>query len=80
MSHRKNGRIEESYVLFGANVADVRLSFGMTQDEVAKLVGLSRTSIVNIENGNQRVLLQDVQRFAEALGCNPKRLLKGLYL
>jgi hypothetical protein len=72
--------IEQCYKLFGARVALLRVTpVGyVTQEELAQRIGLSRTSIVNIENGNQRVLLYDVQRFAKALGVTTRTLLKGV--
>jgi len=40
----------------------------MTQAELARLVGLERTSITNIERGNQKVPLHVIYRVCEALG------------
>ncbi len=39
----------------------------MTQENLAKLVGLSRTSVVNIERGRQKVLSHLLVRLADAL-------------
>jgi transcriptional regulator with XRE-family HTH domain len=41
---------------------------GMTQAELAKLVGLERTSITNIERGNQILTEQTINALAEAMG------------
>lgn len=72
--------IEPVYIMFGARLGIVREALGLTQDDLGKKSGLSRTSICNIEAGKQRVLLGDVKRFADALGVPPKSLLRGLYL
>ncbi len=39
----------------------------MTQAELARLVGLERTSITNIEKGNQKVSLHALYRICEVL-------------
>ena len=39
----------------------------LTQTELAKMVGLERTSITNIERGNQKVPLHALYRLCEAL-------------
>lgn len=72
--------IEPVYVMFGARVAIVRETLGLTQLDLAKRAGLTRTSITNIEAGRQRILLGDVKRFADALGIPVKSLLRGVYL
>ena len=47
----------------------------MTQHRLGMLVGLSRTSITNIEKGRQHVSLHQVFRIADALGITPDMLL-----
>jgi len=47
----------------------------MTQDRLGALVGLSRTSITNIEKGRQHVSLHQLYRIADALGVTPDLLL-----
>jgi len=71
--------IEAVYVAFGARIRMIRETLGLTQDELAKKVELVRTSVVNIEAGRQRVLLDDVEKFARGLGMSPKNLLKGIW-
>lgn len=71
--------IEPIYRLLGAKVEQIRTALGWTQEELAKKVGLVRTSIVNLEAGRQRVLLHDVERFAKAFNTTPKNLLRGIW-
>jgi transcriptional regulator with XRE-family HTH domain len=47
----------------------------MTQSDLARRVDLSRTSIANIENGRQRVLLHQLYKFADVLQVEPLELL-----
>lgn len=47
----------------------------MTQDDIATRVGLSRTSITNIELGRQHVTLHVLYALADAIGSKPSDLL-----
>ena len=47
----------------------------MTQHRLGTLVGLSRTSITNIEKGRQQVSLHQFFRIADALEVTPAKLL-----
>src|SRR5690606_32736521 len=47
----------------------------MTQEKLGTLVGLSRTSIVNIEKGRQHIALHQIFVFAGALKVRPEALL-----
>lgn len=71
--------IEVIYVQFGAKVRAMREMIGLNQTELAERVGLERTSVTNIENGKQRVLLDDVEKFAKAFGTSAKHFLKGIW-
>ena len=71
--------LQPCYRAFGMRVEMIRTTLGLTQADLAKRIGLKRASIANIEGGNQRVLLHDVERFAAALGITPKHLLRGLW-
>lgn len=48
---------------------------GMTQEKLGHLVGLSRTSITNIEKGRQHVALHQLLAIADALTARPEALL-----
>lgn len=48
---------------------------GMTQEKLGNLVGLSRTSITNIERGHQHVSLHHLFAIADALRVPPDALL-----
>lgn len=71
--------IEDCYCVIGDNITTMRQRRRMTQAELADRVGLTRTSIVNIELGNQRVMLHTVEVFARALRCKPERILRGCF-
>ena len=61
------GTFESLYVFIGERIQQTRAKAGMTQDGVAREVGLSRTSITNIESGRQRVPLHQLLSIADAL-------------
>lgn len=52
-----------------AGFSQLRKAAGFTQQAVAKRVGLSRTSIVNLEAGRQDVPLSKLQAYATAVGA-----------
>jgi DNA-binding XRE family transcriptional regulator len=59
----------------GVAVRKARVGKGLNQEELAKLVGLTRTSIVNIEGGRQRLPLTTLYDIADALGVQAIALL-----
>lgn len=71
--------VEPIYRQFGAKVESMRAVLMIRQEDLAKKVKLTRASIANIEAGKQRVLLADVEKFAEALGVSPRSLMKGIW-
>ncbi len=68
------------YLEFGKLVRGHRRRIRLTQDELGRRVGLSRTSITNIEKGRQKVLLHQVFRLAESLEIAPESLLPNVPL
>lgn len=71
--------IEACHASVGIRVRMIRETLGISQDDLAKRVGLKRVSVTNIEIGRQRLLLDGVERFATALGTTPKNLMKGIW-
>lgn len=66
------------YEQLGANIRKRRERLGLTQEFIAKDVGLSRISVVNIEAGRQRVAVHQLLDFATALEISPAALLRDL--
>ena len=71
--------IEACHISVGVRIRMIRETLGMSQDELAKRVGLQRASVANTEIGRQRLLLDGVERYAGALGTTPKQLMKGIW-
>lgn len=63
------------WIELGFRIALAREAKGQTQGTLARRVGLSRTSICNLESGRQRTGLWELSRVAAALGVNLKRLI-----
>ena len=72
--------IEPVYQAVGARVRMIREALGRDQASLAKAVGLTRTSIVNLEAGRQRVQLHQLSKLAAALGTTEKHLLRGIWV
>jgi transcriptional regulator with XRE-family HTH domain len=47
----------------------------LSQEKLGRLVGLSRTSIVNIEKGRHHIVIHQLLAFARALKVRPEDLL-----
>lgn len=71
--------IEACHIALGARIRMIRETLGIDQGELAKRVGLDRTSVTNAETGRQRFLLQGVEAYARGLGVSPKHLMKGIW-
>jgi transcriptional regulator with XRE-family HTH domain len=76
----KASEIELIYQQLGLRIRSVREAIGLSQDELAKRIGLSRPSMVNVEAGNQRLMLHSIESIAKALGTTVRHLLKGIWL
>lgn len=58
---------EHLYRAIGKLVRGERLKLGLTQDELAHRVGLTRTSINNIEHGRQKIQVHTLYTLADML-------------
>lgn len=68
------------YLDFGRRLKAARKSNKVTQNDLAERVGLSRTSITNIERGRQQVSLHVFLSLSKAVGIEPVRLLPDMGL
>lgn len=68
---------KEFYIAVGQRISKARQA-RMTQDELGKMVSLTRTSIINIEKGRQQVLVHTLVSIARAVGVAPEKLLPSL--
>ncbi len=63
------------YTYVGKAIREARRGRGLAQTNLASVVGLTRTSISNIENGRQKILLHTFFEIARALDVDPLHLL-----
>ena len=80
MTSHANGRWDSDYgpqfyYEVGAKIRQVRKERGMKQETLAEGIGLTRTSLTNIEKGRQRLLLHMFIHIAASLGVEPNALL-----
>lgn len=66
---------DELYQALGRLMRKAREEAGVTQDQLAALVGLTRTSITNIEGGRQKIQVHTLYAVAQALHLSPTALL-----
>ena len=71
--------MEPFYREFGDRLRLARQAKGMSQAEVAPGVGLSRTSVANIERGRQRMSIHLLMEFARILDVEPAGLLPPVH-
>jgi transcriptional regulator with XRE-family HTH domain len=63
------------YKAMGQRLRDARRTAKLTQEKLADAIGLSRTSITNIETGRQPLHCHVLVHIAEVLGVNPADLI-----
>jgi transcriptional regulator with XRE-family HTH domain len=63
------------YQRLGARIRDRRRAKRITQEVMAAHMGLTRTSIVNIEKGRQHLAVHQLVRMSDLLGCAPGELI-----
>lgn len=58
-------QLPQIYRAIGSAVRDLRRHSNMTQQQVADAIGISRASVANIERGEQRVFVDQLDDFAK---------------
>ena len=66
------------YLAIGRRIRALRLSKGMTQDDLRDIVDLSKTHMSHIETGSTKLSLPVLVDIANALGTTPDRLLSDI--
>jgi transcriptional regulator with XRE-family HTH domain len=62
--------LDELYGEVGRKLRQARETQGLSQERLAKQLGISRASVVNIEAGRQRAPLHLLWQLSEALGTD----------
>ena len=66
---------KDFYPRFGQTLRKARKTSGLSQEDLAKAVGLNRTSVSNIEKGRQKILLQTFCDLLRVLNVEPRDLI-----
>ena len=69
--------VQLSYKELGRRIADYRKMKGLTQSDLAKNIGLSRTALTQIELGNRSIDIFELQSMAMTLGFSLDQVLSA---
>lgn len=58
------------------NLKAIRHERGLSQEELADLIGLHRTYVGSVERGERNVSIDNIERFARGLKVSPKDFLE----
>ncbi|MBR4875347.1 MAG: helix-turn-helix transcriptional regulator, partial [Clostridia bacterium] len=54
----------------GKNIRDLRIQKGLTQEQLAEQLFVTRQTVSNYENGKSRPDVEMIQKIAEVLACD----------
>ncbi|GAB6139737.1 hypothetical protein JCM14076_04660 [Methylosoma difficile] len=63
-------------VLFGSGLRNLRISIGLSQEELAERAGIDRSYLGGIERGEHNLALINMIKIAKALNVYPHQLLE----
>lgn len=63
---------------FGIVISRLRTQKGLSQEKLSGLAGISRSHLVEIENGKNTVRLDTLWKLAEALSIKPSQLIEAV--
>lgn len=61
----------------GQRIREVRERLGLTQDTVARHLGVTRPVVSNIEQGKRPLTLEELDKLADLFGYSPSYFLQG---
>lgn len=65
---------EQAQKQLGAVIREHRESLGLSQEDLADLVGVHRTYVGSIERGERNISLLNIRRIAEVLNLKPSEV------
>lgn len=74
---KRNRRGRKSRRLHSHPLRDIRLSRGLTLEELSEISGLSPSYLSRLESGTRRLNVDTISRLSQALKCQPSVLLPG---
>lgn len=73
----RNSDSGDPKVGFGQRLRQLRVARGLSQEALAEAARLDRTYVSSCERGKRNVSLENIHRFAAALGVKPEELLRN---
>ena len=61
--------MNENFKLLGRRVKFLRMEKGISQTDMAEMIGLSQTNLSNMESGRTATTIQNLFKMREVLGC-----------
>jgi len=61
----------------GAKLRMVRRALALSQRDLSRMTGIAFDTISRLETGKQRAQPRTIRRLADALGVEPRELMKG---
>ena len=58
-------------------IKSLRTGFHLSQDYIAKYLGISCSSVNKMEEGKREITTREIDKLCSLYGINPKTLLKG---
>lgn len=58
-------------------IKDIRNERGITQGQLAELVGLDQTTVQRHESGSRRLSYEIIEKYSKALECHPIDITEG---
>ena len=77
MTESKATASDSRRAAFGRRVRVLRVTRGMSQEDLADAAGVHRTYVSSLERGLRNVGLDNVYALADALGVEPSELFSG---
>lgn len=71
-------RIGQQREAFGHRLRELRLSAGLSQEELAEAASIHRTYVSSVERGQRNVSLDNIVALAQALKVDAAQLLEGI--
>ena len=70
---------EALYPIVGQRIQDIRKEYNISQQELADVLNLSRTSVSNIENGRHPIFLHHIYTIAEKFSIPLEKILPSVF-
>lgn len=70
-------RSDSARLIFARNLKRLRVEAGLSQEQLAARAGLHRTYVGSVERGERNISIDNIEKLAKALRCDPSLLLRG---